>query len=180
MSNNNSIEKDNDLSTTRDADRAVERTSATGTDDKGRVYFSDVSRREDIGESEAAASNLVATNSATNALINGMLAQQARHVEELSVIKQRQLSNSADWDQAVREIKIAKIKDSNQVSHKDDLQATRHGDLAIDRQWNIDEQSANAVLQVTKLAETLGVDSRAVFSTVLASLAEMVKSSASK
>jgi len=176
----NTIEKDVDLSTDRDVSRGVERSSFTGSDDKSQAKVFSMQNRVDIGEDESVASNLANTTGAGNNLMQMAVAQQMRfaeaqhsqqmrHTEELSVIKQRQLSNSADYDQDVREMRIAHSKSRNS-------QDVRHADLSIDRIWNIDEQ----VWAAAKITEGLGVDHRIALAAVLEALSGVVRAEASK
>jgi hypothetical protein len=136
--------------------------------------------RVDIGEDESVASNLANTTGAGNNLVQMALSQQMRHSEELfgqrvrfqeelSAIKQRQLSNSADYDQDTRELRVSHTKSRNS-------QDVRHADVATDRIWNMDEQ----VWAVAKTVEALGVDHRIAFAAVLESLASVVKADVSK
>lgn len=180
-------DKNTTLSTTRDADRGVERTSMTGTDDKGRVYAGDVRAREDVGEAENQAVELSAAfgrNRLSGDLAVSQLLRNAqadsdfvrRVAEDAQTIKHRANVNALDYDQTMRQITAAGLSDANVVRNKDALQATRHSDLAIDRQWNIDETSNAAVVALGKLADSVGVDSRAVLASYLATLAEAIRS----
>ena len=176
----NTIEKDIDVTTDRDVSRGVERTSFTGSDDKSQAKVFSMQNRVDIGEDESVASNLASVTGAGNNFVQMAVAQQMRHTEELfgqrvrfqeelSAIKQRQLSNSADWDQTMRETTVSHTKARNS-------QDVRHADLSIDRIWNIDEQ----VWAAAKITEGLGVDHRIALAAVLEALAGVVKSSEKK
>lgn len=168
------VEKDIDLSTDRD----VSRSSFTGSDDKSKVYGATTSLAEDIGERESVAATLANAANIGGNLGQLIIAQTLRHQEELhdrrirrddelSVIRQRQLSNSADYDQDIREQRITHVRDR----HSQDV---RHADLAVDRQWNLDEQG----YQVAKIAEALGVDHRLAYAAVLESLASLARTQA--
>jgi len=172
---NDTIEKDVDLSTDRDVSRGVERSSYTGTDDKSQAKVFSTDTKVDIGEAESNASNLANVTGTGNNLVQMAISQQMRfaedkhnqemrHTEELSVIKQRQLTAGADYDQDVREMRVAHGKSRNS-------QDVRHADLSVDRIWNVDEQG----YQVAKIMEALGVDHRIAFATVLESLARVAK-----
>jgi hypothetical protein len=174
------IEKDVDLSTDRDVSRGVERSSYTGTDDKSqaKMYATDV--KVDVGEAESNAANLASTTGVGNNLLQMAVAQtmrfaednhaqKMRHSEELSVIKQRQLSNSADYDQVMREMSTSHSKSRNS-------QDVRHADVATDRIWNVDEQ----VWAVAKMTEALGVDHRLALAAVMEALSGVLKSEAVK
>jgi len=174
------IEKDVDLSTDRDATRVVERASFTGTDDKSQAKVFSMQNRVDIGEDESVASNLASVTGAGNNFVQMAVAQQLRHTEELfgqrvrfqeelSAIKQRQLSNSADWDQTMRETTVSHTKSRNS-------QDVRHADLSIDRIWNIDEQ----VWAAAKITESLGVDHRLALAAVLEALSGVLKTESKK
>ena len=176
----NTIEKDVDLSTDRDVSRGVERSSFTGTDDKSQAKVFSMQNRVDIGEDESVASNLANVTNAGNNFVQMAVSQQMRHAEdlhdarmrereELTVIKQRQMSNSADYDQSMREMTVAHNKSRNS-------QDVRHADVATDRIWNMDEQ----VWAVAKTVEALGVDHRIAFAAVLESLASVVKADVAK
>jgi len=178
--NDNTIEKDVDLSTDRDVSRGVERTSYTGTDDKSQAKVFSMQNRVDIGEDESVASNLASVTGAGNNFVQMAVAQQMRHTEELfgqrvrlqeelSAIKQRQLSNSADYDQSMREMTVAHNKSRNS-------QDIRHADVATDRIWNIDEQ----VWASAKIMEGLGVDHRLALAAVMEALSGVLKRDAAK
>jgi ribosomal protein S13 len=176
----NTIEKDIDLSTDRDVSRGVERSSYTGTDDKSQAKMFATDVKVDVGEAESNAANLANVTGVGNNLLQMAIAQsmrfaednhaqQMRHGEELSVIKQRQLSNGADYDQVMREMSTSHSKSRNS-------QDVRHADVATDRIWNMDEQ----VWAVAKTVEALGVDHRIAFAAVLESLASVVRESSPK
>jgi hypothetical protein len=179
-------EKDVTLSTSRDADRGIERTSMTGTDDKGRVYVGDVRSREDVGEAENQAAELsaafgrnrLAGDLAVNQLLRNAQADAdfiRRVAEDAQSIKHRANQQALDYDATLRQITAAGLSDANVTRNKDALQATRHGDLAIDRQWNIDETANASVVALGKLADAVGVDSRSVLAAYLTALAEAVR-----
>lgn len=147
--------------------RDVERSTFTGSDDKAKS----VNVREDIGETESLAATLANTGNVGATLAQMLIAQTIRHNEELfdrrirredelSVIRQRQLSNAADHDQALREATMSHTKSRNS-------QDVKHSDLAADRQWNVDEQG----YQVAKIVEALGVDNRVAYAAMLQALA---------
>lgn len=172
------IEKDTDLSTDRDVSHGVERSSFTGSDDKTKTFGSTTSIAEDIGERESVAATLANAGNVGANLGQLLVAQALRHAEELhdrrirrddelSVIRQRQLSNSADYDQDVRELRVSHSKSRNS-------QDVKHADLAADRQWNVDEQG----YQVAKISEALGIDHRIAFATVLETLARVSRENA--
>jgi hypothetical protein len=174
------IEKDVDLSTDRDATRVVERASYTGTDDKSQAKVFSMQNRVDVGEDESVASNLAGVTGVGNNLLQMAVAQSIRFAEdkhaqnmrlseELSVIKQRQLSNSADYDQVMREMSTSHSKSRNS-------QDVRHADVATDRLWNIDEQ----VWASAKIVEGLGVDHRLALAAVLEALSGVLKKEAVK
>ena len=180
MTSKNTIEKDIDLSTDRDVSRGVERTSFTGSDDKSQAKVFSMQNRVDIGEDESVASNLAGVTGVGNNLLQMAVsqsmrfaedkhAQNMRHSEELSVIKQRQLSNSADYDQVMREMSTSHSKSRNS-------QDVRHADVATDRIWNIDEQ----VWAAAKITEGLGVDHRLALAAVMEALSGVLKTQAGK
>jgi hypothetical protein len=153
-------EKDVDLSTDRD----VQRASFTGSDDKSRVFGAATDMKVDIGEAEAVAAAVAGGQSVVQALMATLLQQQLRaneqtmrHMEELSVIKQRQLSNGAELDYS-----HSKSRNS---------QGVQHADIAADRQWNVDEQGYT----VAKIVEGLGVDHRIALAAVLEALSGIIK-----
>lgn len=171
------IEKDVDLSTDRDVSRGVERSSYTGSDDKTKSFGSttNLDNKVDVGEAEHAAAGLAKFGSTSDDLVRlaqlQYLSQQGelfdrrtRREDELATIRQRQLSNSADYDQQTRELYTSHAKSRNS-------QDVRHQDVAADRVWNVDEQG----YQVAKVLEGLGVDHRAVFAIMLDALAKSVK-----
>lgn len=164
------MSEDNIVTSNRDEIRGVERSSFTGSDDKARS----VSNREDIGEAESMAATLANMGNVGATLGQMLIAQTIRHNEELfdrrirredelSVIRQRQLSNAADHDQALREATMSHAKSRNS-------QDVKHADLAADRQWNVDEQG----YQVAKIVEALGVDNRIAYAAVLQALSGLV------
>ena len=166
------MEKDVDLSTDRDISRGVDRTSYTGSDDKSKSYDTKV----DVGEAEAVASGLANSTNLKQAFEAALLQQvlrqneaALRQQEELSVIKQRQLSNSADFDQTIRELTVTHTRDR----HSQDV---THRDGAFDRFWNVDEQG----YQVAKILEALGIDNRVAFSAVLTALASVIGAGGAK
>lgn len=148
MSNQDTIEKDVDTT------KVVERASFTGSDDKSKS--TDV--KVDIGEAEHVAAGLAKFGSTSDDLTRLAQLQFLRHTEEmfdrrtrredeLSVIRQRQLSNSADFDQTQREMTSSHAKGRNS-------QDMRAADIAIDRQWNVDEQGYQ-VKMITEALERL-------------------------
>jgi len=70
------------------------------------------------------------------------------HHDELSQLSVQALQNAIETANQVG-------KNAMTVMHKDDLQATRHGDLSIDRQWNLDEVSALAAGSTTGVVAIL-------------------------
>jgi len=74
------------------------------------------------------------------------------------------LGNSADYDQDVREMRIAHGKSRNS-------QDVRHADLATDRTWNVDEQA----WAVAKIVEAFGVDHRLALSAIVEALNQTSK-----
>jgi len=170
------LEKDVDLSTDRDVSRGVERSSYTGSDDKSKSFGSttNLDNKVDVGEAEHAAAGLAKFGSTSDDVVRAAQLQYLRHAEEmfdrrtrredeLAVIRQRQLSQAADYDQQTRELYTSHAKSRNS-------QDVRHQDVASDRIWNVDEQG----YQVAKILEGLGVDNRAVFAVMLDTLSKMV------
>ena len=162
--------------TDRDISRGVDRTSYTGTDDKSTNKYNTVDNKVDIGEAEAVAAGLASDTNYKEqfsaALLQQIIRQNEaaiRQQEELSVIKQRQLSNAADWDQTVREMVASHNKSRNS-------QDVKHADVAADRIWNVDEQG----YQVAKIVEALGVDNRIAYAAVLDALAKLAREEAAK
>lgn len=147
------IEKD--IDTTQITDRNVNRSSNTGSDDKSKAF--DV--KHDVGGPESIEAQLANVTGLTAAQANrqfetAVRQQEEQHQarlrqqEELNVIKQRQLTNGADYDQDMRELRISNLKASNE-------QRTRLTEIAADRQWNIDEQ--------VYAARQLGIDPMVAF-----------------
>jgi murein L,D-transpeptidase YcbB/YkuD len=166
------IEKDIDIS----GDRDVQRASFTGSDDKSKTYASASDLKVDVGEAEAVAANLAGIQGVGANLLQMATLQQMRHTEELfnqrmqmqaelASIRQRQLSNAADYDQDIRELRVSHSKSRNS-------QDVKHADIAADRLWNVDEQG----YQVAKIVEALGVDHRIAYAAVLEALASLARS----
>lgn len=143
--NEDTIEKDVDLSTDRDVSRGVERTSLSGSDSK--VFSTD--NKVDVGEAEAVASVLAATASA----------YMGQMVEE----KQRSMDRESD----MHALKVQMMQNAISESNARANQSIRHTDLAVDRQWNVDEAGYQAAEMQKNMTED---DIRAIILAILAEL----------
>ena len=74
-----------------------------------------------------------------------MLAQARRHAEEAHNIVMQLAQNG------VQQVNFGN-NNVREIGHKDGLQATRHGDLSIDQQWNLEPSEGAAESTVLKAA----------------------------
>ena len=65
------------------------------------------------------------------------------------------LSDAQQHDNARQEIANQALQNAVETANMVGKQAVRHGDIAIDRQWNIDEQGNMATIIATVLAKVL-------------------------
>jgi hypothetical protein len=102
-------------------------------------------RVEDIGGGEAHESGLNAFTHAMNANIKRTYDEYQQ--ESLESIKRNRsyvdkvLSDAATHDNRVRQIAEQALQNAVETSNMVGKQAVRHSDIAIDREWNIDEVS---------------------------------------
>lgn len=84
----------------------------------------------------------------------------------------KQISDAQQFDNQRQVIANQALQNAVETANLTGKQAVRHGDLAIDRQWNIDEQN----FTVMELLKALSVDTTTLRSVVAQILAAMAKS----
>lgn len=100
----------------------------------GQAIFTE-EKAYDIGTSEAWQANMK------------RMYDEYQH-ESLTDIRQKRthfdnkISNAAANDEAKEKISIQALQNAVETANMVSKQAVRHSDMAIDRQWNVDEQSA--------------------------------------
>jgi hypothetical protein len=133
--------------------------SETLYSDKGRLASQNVANEsdQDVGADEAVAAAIA--NDVLAYLANGKRTADEYQQESLTDIRRgRQHANNVD-NLAVQALQNA-VETANMVSK----QAVRHSDIAIDRQWNVDE--------VSTLTAKSGVEADAIMAVLVNQIAE--------
>lgn len=119
--------------------------SGTSYDDKGRAAVQSFESDQDIGADESVAAGL-ATN--TNAwMANVKRTYDEYQQESLESIKRNRsyvdkvLSDAQQYDNQRQNIANQALQNAVETANMVSKQAVRHSDMAIDRQWNVDEVS---------------------------------------
>lgn len=126
----------------------------------GQAVFTE-EKAYDIGTSEAWQANMK------------RMYDEYQH-ESLTDIRQKRthfdnkISNAAANDEAKEKISIQALQNAVETANMVGKQAVRHSDMAIDRQWNVDEQSAF----VAKILNS--IQDPAIASAMATSLAEQM------
>ena len=153
-------ESDSTTSTTQADSSAAGQASFTEHADKRAAAHTFESRvvDSDIGQSEAWSTNM-------KRMYDDFAHTQERvHVNDLRASDNLQKIFEQDWAARLADERIAYKSFVNAAANSwnnltDEekrvmAQETRHHDLAVDRQWNIDEQNQMAVLAIRELAST--------------------------
>ena len=80
-----------------------------------------------------------------------------RTYDQYQTIDARIMQDAWTNSQQLHNIASQALQNAVAVANKDSLQATKHADIACDRQWNVDEQgyTAQAILQDEGVVDTL-------------------------
>jgi hypothetical protein len=83
------------------------------------------------------------------------LQESLETVRELRAYSNKVLSDAQDHTQNQRAISDQALQNAVETANMVGKQAVRHGDIAIDRQWNINETDTMATILASKVAEEL-------------------------
>lgn len=106
--------------------------AATAAGQASGATYSDVRVKEDIGSGEAWTANVKRTYDVTQSYDREGDGQRRAHFD-------RMMTSALDRDAQMHTLAMQVLQ--NGISHGADLntQKIRHNDLAVDRQWNVDE-----------------------------------------
>ena len=96
-----------------------------------------------------------------------MLAQARRHADANQNIVLQLAQNG------VQQVNLGN-NNVREIAHKDGLQATRHGDLSIDQQWNVEPSEAAGEAAVLKAAGIDDAALKAISAAVASALANAI------
>lgn len=81
--------------------------------------------------------------------------QSLESVKQFQAYIQKVISDAQDNTEAQRTIANQALQNAVETANMVGKQAVRHGDIAIDRQWNVNETDAYATIMATLIAEKL-------------------------
>lgn len=119
--------------------------SGTNYDDKGRAAVQSFESDQDIGADEAVAASLA--DQAAAWMTNRKRTYDEYQHESLESIRRNRsyvdkiVTDAENHDNDVRNIATQALQNAVETANMIGKQAVRHGDVAIDRQWNVDEVS---------------------------------------
>jgi len=108
-----------------------------GTGSQARVSAAQAETMADFGQGEAYATNL------------------KRIVDDYAAMAVRLQSNALSHDQQLHTIALQALQNAVTTSDMVAKQTTRHHDIAIDRQWNLDEVASRSVMDTAAIADML-------------------------
>jgi len=128
----------------------------------------------DIAQDEAYIHNL-------KRLVEEFMALGLESARNSQSLANRVANNAVSHDEELRKLSVQSLTNSVSTTNMTDKQAIRHADLAIDRQWNVDEQGQMATIGAAVLSDmakrTFGTTEMAeiVRGVVASELANMAK-----
>jgi len=122
----------------------------------------------DIGQSEAYTLNL-------KRMVEEFMGDSLAQTREQRGLFNRLAQNAVTHDQQLQTVALQALQNAVVTSDMVAKQTTRHHDIAIDRQWNLDEVATRSVLDTAAIADML---KKSFGTTDLAEILSRVKASA--
>ena len=99
-----------------------------------------------------------------------LFANMKRTYDQYQTLDARILEDAQTNSQTIHNLSVQALQNAVETANMVSKQAVRHGDIAIDRQWNVDEQGYTVadILNDSKFQDALGV----ALAKVMADLAE--------
>jgi len=138
-----------------------EREYETGKDE---AWFSNIKRTYDEYQHESLES--IRRN---RSYVDKVMHDAQQYDNQRQNIANQALQNAVETANMVSKQAVTHTSNTHETANMTGKQANRHGDIAIDRQWNVDEQG----YQSLEILKTLGVDSSTLVATVAKILADM-------
>lgn len=102
----------------------------------------------DIGQAEAYIVNL-------KSLVDGWIHESLEGARANRRLSDRIAQNAVTADEELRKLSLQALSNCVQACNADNNQARRHADIAIDRQWNLDEVASRSVADTAALSDML-------------------------
>jgi hypothetical protein len=119
-----------------------------GTGSQARQSSSGAETTSDVGQAEAYVLNM-------KRLVEEFLAESLTDQRARRVLFERLSQNALTKDEQLANVSLQALQNAVETANMVGKQAVRHGDIAIDRQWNLDEVASDAVANTAALADML-------------------------
>lgn len=117
-----------------------------GTGAQARSATAAADTTADIGQSEAWLHNL-------KRLVEEFMHIGLEGARQHQALANRVANNAVSHDEQLRNVAVRNLDSTTETANLAAKQALRHSDIAIDRQWNIDEQNQMATIGASVLSE---------------------------
>lgn len=102
----------------------------------------------DVGQAEAWIANM-------KRLFDEFVAESLTDQRARRVLFERLSQNALSTDERLANVSLQALQNAVETANMVGKQSVRHGDIAIDRQWNVDEQASKVVLDDAAIADML-------------------------